>query len=295
MISIITVNYNGFEVTCAMLESLKAHVHSCEWEVIVVDNASKRDEAAMLRERYPWAKVVRSEENLGFAGGNNLALPYATGEYLYFINNDTEVKTDCLNELCNALDANPRAGMVCPKVYFFDSPLTIQFAGYTDLDGFRMHNRMIGYGCTDDGSFDVPGTTAFPLGAAMMVKREALEDVGPMAECYFLYYEELDWGAAFRRKGWDILYEPGSCIYHKDSLTTGKESPLSTFYLLRGRQIYAYRNFSGFTRIAAILFTRWLAVPKRAFKALLKGNAAVAKAAFKANCGFVKLVKGKQI
>ena len=295
MVSLITVNYNALDATCALLDSLKAHLHSCQWEVIVVDNASRQDEAASIRERYPWAKVVRSEVNLGFAGGNNLALPLATGEYLYFVNNDTEVKTDCLNELCRALDANPKAGMVCPKVYFFDRPHTIQFAGYTDLDGFRMHNHMIGYGCPDDGSFDVPLTTAFPIGAAMMVKREALEDVGPMAECYFLYYEERDWGAAFRRKGWDILYEPGSCIYHKDSLTTGRESPLSTFYMLRGRQIYAYRNFSGTTRIAAILFTRWLAVPKRAIKALLKGNTAVAAAAFRANRDFVKLVKSGQI
>ena len=295
MISIITVNYNGFEVTCAMLESLKAHVHSCEWEVIVVDNASGRDEASMIRERYPWAKVVRSEENLGFAGGNNLALPYATGEYLYFINNDTEFLSDCVDELRKALDANPKAGMVCPKLLFFDHPDTIQYAGYTPMKGIRMKNGMIGYGCKDDGSFDVPGPTAFPHGAAMMVKRAALEDVGPLPECYFLYYEELDWGTAFRRKGWEILYEPASRIYHKDSMTTGRESALSTFYLMRGRQIYAYRNLCGLTRVGAILFTRWFAVPKRAVKALTEGRREVARAALRANRDFVRMIKDKRI
>ena len=291
MVSFITVNYNGLEVTSALLCSLREQITSCEWEVIVVDNASKTDEAAELRRRFPWAKVLRSEVNLGFAGGNNLALPEAVGDYLFFINNDTEFFSDNLSRLCDTLEAHPDAGMVCPKICFFSDPQRIQYAGYTPMRGIRMRNGMIGYGQLDDGSYDTPGPTAFPHGAAMMVRHSALEAVGPMPECYFLYYEELDWGASSQRAGWTILYEPSFTIYHKDSLTTGRESPLSAFYKLRGRQIFAYRNFRGALRWGALLFTRCVAVPKHALTAWLKGQKEVARACLRANRDFRRMRK----
>lgn len=108
LISVISVNYNGYALTCAMVESLRRHVTS-PLEIIVVDNGSARDEAAMLRERYPEIKALRSERNLGFAGGNNLGFAAATGDYLLLLNNDTEVEDDTLHYLCETLAATPRS------------------------------------------------------------------------------------------------------------------------------------------------------------------------------------------
>ena len=105
LISVISVNYNGYALTCAMVESLRRHVTS-PLEIIVVDNGSARDEAAMLRERYPEIKALRSERNLGFAGGNNLGFAAATGDYLLLLNNDTEVEDDTLHYLCETLDGD---------------------------------------------------------------------------------------------------------------------------------------------------------------------------------------------
>lgn len=294
MISFITVNYNRWDVTCDLLESLRKHVTSTPWEVIVVDNGSKEDQTVEISRRCPWARTVRSDENLGFAGGNNLGVKMAVGDYFFFINNDTELRSDGVDALCQVFRDNPRAGMVCPKIQFFFEEGRIQYAGYTPLRGIRMKNEMIGYGKIDDGSYDKPSLTAFPHGAAMMVSRAAFEDVGPMPECYFLYYEELDWGMTFHRKGWTIHYEPSLTVYHKESLTTGQGSPLTDYYQMRGRQMFAWRNFSGLKRIGSVLFTRWVAVPKRAIVALLKSRPQNASAVLRANRDFRRLLmKGK--
>ena len=155
LISVISVNYNGYALTCAMVESLRRHVTS-PLEIIVVDNGSARDEAAMLRECYPEIKALRSERNLGFAGGNNLGFAAATGDYLLLLNNDTEVEDDTLHYLCETLAGNPAIGAVCPKIRFFAPPRHIQFAGYTPLTHVTLRNALIGFGMPDDGSFAPP-------------------------------------------------------------------------------------------------------------------------------------------
>ena len=239
-ISIITINYNGLDDTCELLESLK---HLKDIEIVVVDNASSHDEASVLEKRFPTAKVVRSDANLGFAGGNNLGIKNAHGKYLLFINNDTVLKTDGnLDALTERLDSSDNIGVVCPKLRFSWDNNPIQFAGYTPLSAITMRNSAIGCDEEDKGQYDTPHPTPYAHGAAMMVKREALEKVGPMPECYFLYYEELDWSMMFTRAGYKIWYEPRCTVYHKESRATGQASPLKTYYLTRNRLIFAKRN-----------------------------------------------------
>ena len=143
MISIISVNYNGLKQTSEMIRSIMQNVHSCPFEIIIVDNGSRNDEARQLKENFPQIKAIRSEENLGFAGGNNLALAHADGDWLFFINNDTEILQDNVDNLCKALEDNPQAGIVCPKICFFSDKSIIQYAGYTPMKGFRMKNGMV--------------------------------------------------------------------------------------------------------------------------------------------------------
>ena len=113
-ISIITINYNGLKDTCELIETLPLEDESIE--VIVVDNASKEDEATIIEQRYPQVKVIRSKENLGFAGGNNLGIKAAHGKYLFFINNDTILRhqTSDIRHLVNRLESSPKVGMVSP-------------------------------------------------------------------------------------------------------------------------------------------------------------------------------------
>ena len=113
-ISIITINYNGLANTCALIETIPFNDYPLE--VIVVDNASSEDEATLIEQRYPQVKVIRSKENLGFAGGNNLGIKAALGRYLFFINNDTILKpqTSDLIRLIERLESDTEIGMVCP-------------------------------------------------------------------------------------------------------------------------------------------------------------------------------------
>ena len=243
-LSIITINYNGLKDTCELMETLPLEDESIE--VIVVDNASKDDEATMIEQRYPQITVIRSKENLGFAGGNNIGIQASHGKYLFFINNDTLLspQTSDIRHLTNRLESSPKIGAVCPKIRFAWGNNPIQYAGYTPLSKITLRNSAIGCGEEDHGQYDTPHPTPYAHGAAMMVKREVIEKVGLMPECYFLYYEELDWSMMIRRAGYDIWYEPACTIYHKESQATGQNSPLKSYYMTRNRLLFAKRNIS---------------------------------------------------
>ena len=254
LLSIITINYNGQKDTCELIESLPLEDKSIE--VIVVDNASAQDEATIIEERYPQVKIIRSKKNLGFAGGNNLGIKAAKGKYLFFLNNDTLLKpqTSDIRSLISRLETSPKIGMVCPKIRFTWGNQLIQFAGYTPLTPITMRNKAIGCGEVDHGQFDTPHLTPYAHGAAMMIKREVIEKAGLLPECYFLYYEELDWSMMIRRVGYDIWYEPACTVYHKESQTTGQNSPLRTYYITRNRLLFAQRNQQAMAKYITYLY-----------------------------------------
>ena len=223
-------------------------------EVIVIDNASTNDEATMIQKRYPQAIVLRSEKNLGFAGGNNLGIKAAKGKYLFLINNDTIFKDFNSDVLIARLESSPQIGIVCPKIRFTWGNNPIQFAGYTPLSPVTIRNHSIGFGEEDRGQYDSPHTTPYAHGAAMMAKREVIEKVGLIPECYFLYYEEIDWSMMVNRAGYEIWYEPACTIYHKESQSTGQNSPLRTYYITRNRLLLVKRNFKGLSKYASYVY-----------------------------------------
>lgn len=292
-ISIISVNYNGFALTAAMIDSLRRHV-TTPLEIVVVDNGSARDEAALLRERYSDIVVLRSDENLGFAGGNNLGIRAATGDCLLLLNNDTEVTDDTLHHLAETLDADLSIGAVCPKIRFWAPPQAIQFAGYTPLTRITLRNGLIGFGQPDDGSYDSPHETPYAHGAAMMVRREAVGKAGPMPEEYFLYYEELDWSERLREAGYRIVYDPRATVFHKESATTGQQSPLRSYYLTRNRLLFARRNRRGAARRLSIIYQLGVALPKSVAAALLHGRRDLAAAALRGCRDFLRHKTGKE-
>ena len=246
-ISIITINYNGLADTCALMETIP---FKDNLEVIVVDNASRnqKEETDTIAKCFPQVKVIKSEKNLGFAGGNNLGIQAAQGKYLFFVNNDTIFKDFNIQALIDRLESSPSIGVVCPKIRFAWDSNPIQFTGYTPLSPITVRNRAIGFGEEDRGQYDIPHPTPYAHGAAMLVKREAIDKVGLMPECFFLYYEELDWSMMFTRAGYEIWYEPQCTIYHKESQATGQNSPLRTYYIVRNRLLLVKRNWSGFTK-----------------------------------------------
>lgn len=246
-LSIITINYNGLNDTCALIETIP---NNDKLEVIVVDNASKNQEAEAdtISKKYPHVKVIKSDKNLGFAGGNNLGIRTAQGKYLFFINNDTIFRKFNVQSLIDRLESSPDIAVVCPKIRFAWGSHPIQFTGYTPLTKITVRNQAIGFGEEDHGQYDTAHPTPYAHGAAMLIKREAIDKVGLMPECFFLYYEELDWSMMFTRAGYQIWYEPLCTIYHKESQTTGQNSPLRTYYIVRNRLLLVKRNWCGITK-----------------------------------------------
>ena len=286
-LSIITVSYNGFKDTCELIDSI---TFTDEMEVIVVDNASKENEAALISQRYPQVKTIRSDKNLGFAGGNNLGIKAAQGKYLFFINNDTVLRHQAsdIRHLITRLESSPKIGMVCPKIRFAWGDNPIQFAGYTPFSRITMRNHAIGCGEPDNGQYDTPHPTPYAHGAAMMVKREVIERAGLMPECYFLYYEELDWSMMIRRAGYDIWYEPACTIYHKESQTTGQNSPLRTYFLTRNRLLFVKRNNIGTTHILSYVYLIAIVALRDILKYYSQRRPDLAKATFKGLRHFIQ-------
>ena len=256
-------------------------------EVIVVDNGSMENEASILQERYPNIIVIRSDKNLGFAGGNNFGIKAAKGKYIYLTNNDTVFKDFNPEVLIKRLEFSPKIGMVCPKIRFAWANNPIQYAGYTPLSSITVRNYAIGFGEEDNGQYDTAHQTPYAHGAAMMLKREVIDKVGLMPECYFLYYEELDWSMMITRAGYEIWYEPASTIYHKESQSTGQNSPLRTYYITRNRILLVKRNWSGVTKYLSYAYLVFIVCIRDMIKYTLQGqfhlSSAVIKGIFNIN------------
>ena len=286
-ISIITINYNGLKDTCELIESIP---FKDNLEVIVVDNASQQDEASIIQNKYPQVKVIRSEHNLGFAGGNNLGIKEAKGKYIFLVNNDTIFKEFNLQPLIDRLESSPKIGVVCPKIRFAWGNNPIQFTGYTPLSKITIRNQAIGFGEEDHGQYNTAHRTPYAHGAAMLIKREAIVKVGLMPECYFLYYEELDWSMMFTRAGYEIWYEPTCTIYHKESQSTGQNSPLRTYYITRNRLLLVKRNWHGLYKWLAYIYLTCVVATKDLLKFAIQGKWSLSKAVYRGIVDFLSTI-----
>ncbi len=271
LISIITVNYNQSRVTCDLLASLRDVTYS-NIEILVVDNGSPDDDPESMKKQFPEIKLIISKDNLGFAGGNNLAVLESQGDYLLFINNDTEVQPDFLEPMVELFQTNEHIGMVSPKIRFHHTPDTIQYAGYTPMHPITFRQYLVGYRQVDKGQFEQTMETYSVHGAAMMIPRKVIQEVGMMADLFFLYYEEHDWVGRIKRAGYKAFYQPKSLVYHKESISTGKESPLKTYYLTRNRILFARRNSKPSVLWLNYLYFAFIMIPKNSLQYLVKGK-----------------------
>jgi GT2 family glycosyltransferase len=262
LVSIITVNWNNTAVTCDLLRSIKETNTYHNIEVIVVDNASSTDPSEAFLNEYPSVKLIRNRENLGFSGGNNAGIRVALGEYLFLVNNDTEFTPGLVEGLLDIFAKYPDAGIACPKFHYYYAKGTIEYAGYSRVNIFTGRNFMVGCSEKDGGQYNTITETNYAHGGGMMVSRKVINGVGLMPENFFLYYEEFDWCEQIRKKGFKIYYQPNSLIYHKESMTTGKMSPLKTFYLTRNRILFMRRNVPLPGLAIFILYFTFFTIPK---------------------------------
>ena len=270
LVSIITINYNQYQVTREFLKSLSLLSYR-HFEVILIDNSSKEDHNDALRQEFPFVNAYRTNKNLGFTGGNNLGMKLAKGDYVLIVNNDTEIAhADFLEKLMAPFEKDSSIGMVSPKIKYFAHPEVIQFAGYNKINSFTGRNGQVGDGETDRGQYDTAGYTNYAHGAAMLVKREVLERVGIFSEQFFLCYEELDWSAQTVKKGYHIYYQAQAYILHKESISMGKSSPMKVYYNNRNRILFMRRNTRLFDSVCFFVYFTVFTIPKNVLQYLIR-------------------------
>lgn len=271
LISIIILNFNQLKVTLEFLESTKK-LRYRNFEIILVDNASKDDPTILVKSKFPEIILIRNEKNLGFTGGNNVGIAAAKGDYIFIVNNDTEVTENLLNELLIPFSKDTSIGVVSPKIRYFDDTRIIQYAGFTKINPITGRNKSIGDKEVDEGQYDSPGYTEYAHGAAMLVKREVIEKTKGFADIFFIYYEELDWSARIINAGYKIYYQPTALIFHKESITMGKESAIKAYYHNRNRILFMRRNSKPSEFALFLIFLMLAVIPKTILKYTIRGQ-----------------------
>lgn len=256
-LSIIIVNYNTREMTLACLASVFAGLGDLSAEVIVVDNASTDGSADAISAAFPRAKVIRSARNLGFAAGNNLALPMALGRNVLLLNSDTLVLGGVLPASVAYMDATPAVGAMGCRVLNTDLSMQVTCSRFPTLlnlvllttgaerlgwPAFLDRYRMTRWDRRSEREVEVIS------GCYLMVRREAMADVGPLDDGFFFYGEETDWCRRLARAGWSLRFAPVGEIVHHGSASARKLSHRRDLLLTQGL-VRLHRKHGG--RIAA--------------------------------------------
>jgi GT2 family glycosyltransferase len=191
--------------------------------VLVVDNGSTDGSAEAVRREFPEVEVLETGANLLYAGGNNAGITRALANgarQIVLLNNDTVVDPDCIAALSAHLEADPRIGIVGPKILYADASDRIWYAG-GELSFWRGELWHRGIREVDRGQYDQPGDTGYVTGCCLMIRREALEQAGMLDERFRMYAEDADLCMRVRRAGFSIRYEPAARVWHKISVSSG--------------------------------------------------------------------------
>ncbi len=261
MVSVIIVNWNAQELLFLCISSISANV-DIDVEIIVVDNASTDDSVGMIRANFPDVRVLANSENKGFAAANNQAATQAKGRYLLLLNPDTEVTAGSLAELVTYCEGHDRIGVIGPRLINPDGTTQRScwrgFPGITTalvdalylwkLPWLPLVNR------SEFSPEDLRQTRDVDhlLGACMLIRRDAWDDVGPLDEAYFLFLEETDWCRRAKQNGWRMVYYPHSSIIHHGQHSMRQQPARNLPHLYRSHCRF-YRQSPNSTRFGLII------------------------------------------
>ncbi len=238
-VTVVVINWNGLADTSECLESLRGIAYP-SYQTIVVDNGSSGDDVRLLRERFgEQIRIIASPDNLGFAGGANLAIRETINrgdDYVLLLNNDMTVDSRFLDELVRAAEERPDAAALCPKIYFREQPTVICSTGGR-VNAWAGIARQVGRGEEDRGQYERVAVRDYADGAAMLIRRQALDRVGLLDEEYFAYWEETDWCARAAEAGYKCYYVPSARVWHK---TARSQDPDAEYHYLFRRNAFLF-------------------------------------------------------
>ena len=234
LVSIVILNWNGKKHLLKCLASLRKVTYK-PLEVIVVDNHSTDDSVLSVKKKFSLVKVVVNSTNRGYSGGNNDGIAVSRGKYVFILNNDTEVEKNFLDPLVALMESDASIACVQPKLVYGDKRTMLNAVGsYFTSTGFLYH-----YGYRKDARLPQYNERLMiysAKGAAMMLRKSALDRVGLFDEDFFIYFEETDLCHRLWLAGYKIVYEPVSLIYHYEAVDTHRQMKSSRIMFL------SYRN-----------------------------------------------------
>ena len=237
LISVIVLNYNGRGFLDGCLTSLASQTYS-DFEVIVVDNGSRDGSPEYIEENYPWVRLAKNDENLGFAGGTNVGIRAAKGEFVITLNNDSRADSRFIEELIKPM-ADPEVGVCAAKMLFPDG--RINSAGICISRSGAAWDR--GMFEPDRGQYEFVEEVFGACAGAALYRREMLDEIGLFDEDFFLYLEDVDLAFRARLAGWKCLYVPGARVIHHHGGTAGVGSDLAVYYGNRNIVWYPIKDF----------------------------------------------------
>jgi GT2 family glycosyltransferase len=244
LVFIIILNWNGYEDTRECISSVLKITYP-NYKILLVDNGSDKKEYERITSLDFAAEIIRSEQNLGFSGGNNLGIKYALNagaDYLLLLNNDTIVESNFLEPLLKTFEEERKVGIVAPQINYFNEPKKIWSAG-----GKISWLRGSGFAYSDeyeDGIEKDDMPAGFVSGCCMLAKKEIFETVGLFDDNFFLYVEDVDLCYRTTYAGYKIIVSNNSKIFHKiSSSTIGDLSKLPLYYVTRNRLYFSKKNF----------------------------------------------------
>lgn len=239
---IIILNWNSADFTIACINSL-AKLTYPSYEIVLVDNGSVDGSNEVVKATFPEVTFIRTVENRGFSGANNLGINYAlehNAEYIWLLNNDTIVDPNALTDLVDITLSDTKIGMVGSKIFFYDEPELLWYAGANfDVEQGGI-TSCIGWGQRDTGQFDHITDVGYVSGCSLLVKKCVIDKIGLMPEEYYIYFEETDWNYQAQKAGFRTVVAQKSIVWHK---VKRKKEYLTRFvyYMTRNRFLIVHK------------------------------------------------------
>ena len=259
-ISIIIVNWNTKKLLASCISSIYSNISGLRYEIIVVDNGSKDSSAEMVKSLYPQVRLIENKENLGFAVANNQAFKIMNGRYALLLNTDCILTRGAVEALFNFMEHHPKAGMCCGQLLNLDGSKQNSFSNFPCLLEYITNKSLLRFIYRSKFpskyvSYTNPVEVDSCIGACVMIRKEALEEVGYFDEDYFFFYEETDLAFRMKKKGWKIYFIPNAYIYHAQGKSIGSGA---TSRLMFYKSMYRFlkKHYKTYWIYRGIIFIR---------------------------------------